>query len=331
MDFIVNIDIRKPARQINYRDKILLIGSCFTEHIGNSLQDLKFKTLQNPNGILFDPHSVCESLQSYIDNKKYSEPDFFQLHDIWHSWAHHSRYSNVDLLDAVRNVNQSQQKAHEFLKDAKWLIITLGSSFSYHLTPGPSPRGEGSEPVANCHRAPAQWFSKWLMKVDEIVSSFENLLQRLFDFNPALNIIFTVSPVRHIRDGVIDNNRSKARLIEAVHYLVNKSDKLYYFPAYELVIDVLRDYRFYDADLVHPNYMATEFVLEKFEEACIDEESRRIIKEVEPVVIARKHKAFQPSTPAHRQFLQAHLEKAKRLKKKYPFLDVDEEIKYFDS
>jgi hypothetical protein len=329
MDFMVNIEIKKPARQINYRDKILLVGSCFTEHIGNSLEELKFSVLQNPNGILFDSHSVCRSLNSYIANKKYKEADFFRLNDVWHSWEHHSRYSNTNLTEAVRIVNESQQKAHEFLKETKWLIITLGSSFSYRLTPGPSPRGEGGEPVANCHRAPAQWFVKHLMTIDEIVSGFDECLKRLFEFNSRLKIIFTVSPVRHIRDGVVDNNRSKARLIEAVHHLINKQQQLYYFPAYELVIDVLRDYRFYDADLVHPNYMGTEFVLEKFEEACIDEESRLIIKEVNPIVIARKHKAFQPTTEAHRQFLQTHFEKAKTLQKKYPFLELEDEINYF--
>jgi hypothetical protein len=138
-----------------------------------------------------------------------------------------------------------------------------------------------------------------------------------------------VSPVRHIRDGVIENNRSKARLLESVHHLVNKFDQLYYFPAYELVIDVLRDYRFYDVDLVHPNYMATEFVLEKFTETCIDEESQELIREVKDIVIARKHKAFQPATNAHRQFLKTYFEKAKTLQKKYPFIDLEEEVLYF--
>jgi GSCFA family protein len=328
MDFMVNIDIKKLEPQINYHDKIFLIGSCFTEHIGNSLEELKFSVLQNPNGILFDPHSVCESLNSYIENKKYSEQDFFHLNDVWHSWHHHSRYSNTDLEQAIKNVNQSQQSAHEFLKQAHWLIITLGSSFSYRLTKL-STGGIPGEGVANCHRAPAQWFRKYLMTVDEIVSGFENCFEVLFKFNPELKIIFTVSPVRHIRDGVIDNNRSKARLIEAVHSLEEHYANAYYFPAYELVIDVLRDYRFYDVDLVHPNYMATEFVLEKFETACIDEESVKIMNEVNQIVIARKHKAFQPDTEAHRQFLQAHFQKARALQEKYSFLDLEEEINYF--
>src|SRR5206468_3652851 len=159
MDLIINIDLKKPSKQINYEDKILLVGSCFTEHIGNSLQELKFSVLQNPNGILFDPNSVANSLASYLCSRTYGEEDFFQLHEVWHSWDHHSRFSNTDLHEAIRTVNASQQQAYDFSKTADWIIITLGSSFSYRLTAGPSPRVEGRA-VANCHRAPAQWFSK---------------------------------------------------------------------------------------------------------------------------------------------------------------------------
>ena len=334
MNFMVNIDLRKPPRQINYEDKILLIGSCFTEHIGNSLEELKFSVLQNPNGILFDPRSVSKSLVSYIENRQYNEKDFFQLNEIWHSWRHHSRFSNTNLNEAVRIVNTSQQMAHQFLKQADWIIVTLGSSFSYQLTEqaanaGGDPREAGAG-VANCHRAPAQWFNKHLMTVDEIILNLDDALRQLFQLNPDLNIVFTVSPVRHIRDGVVDNNRSKARLIEVVHQLVSKYDNLNYFPAYELVIDVLRDYRFFDTDLVHPNYMATEFVLEKFAESFIDEPTQKLMQEIKSLVTARKHKAFQPDTTAHQQFLKTYFEKAKVLKEKYSFLDLDEEIKYFN-
>lgn len=338
MDLMVNIDLKKLSRPINYRDKILLIGSCFTEHIGNSLEELKFSVLQNPHGILFDPYSVSRSLISYIQNKQYNENDFFQLNEVWHSWAHHSRYSNRNREQAMHAVNASQQKAHEFLKTADWIIITLGSSFSYRLTKMPesaqvSPTGGDVDGVgvANCHRAPAQWFRKHLLTIDEIVLALGDTLEQLFQFNPSLNIIFTISPVRHIRDGVIDNNRSKARLIESVHELVSTSDRLHYFPAYEIVIDVLRDYRFYDVDLVHPNYMATEFVLEKFAEACIDESSQKLMEEIRSIVIARKHRAFQPDTTAHKQFLKAHLEKTKALKDKYPFLELSAELDHFAS
>ena len=328
MDFMLNIELKKLQASISYTDKILLIGSCFTEHIGNTLGNLKFSILQNPNGILFDPSSVCKSLISYTENKKYTENDLFQLNEVWHSWQHHSRYSNLDRSAALDNINQSQQQAHDFLAKANWVIITLGSSFSYRLTPKAAQYRAG-EGVANCHRAPAQWFDKQLLGIDEIISMLDTCYHRLLQFNPGLNILFTVSPVRHIRDGVVENNRSKARLIEAVHHLVNKFDQLHYFPAYELVIDVLRDYRFYDVDLVHPNYMATEFVLEKFSDTCIDDESRQLMLEIRKIVIARNHKAFQPDTNAHRDFLAAHLAKTKSLSEKYPFLSFEEELDYF--
>ena len=332
MQFQLPINIKSPEIRINYRDKILLTGSCFTEHIGNSLSELKFSTLQNPNGILFDPRSVCNSLISYIENKQYKKEDLFYLNEIWNSWEHHSRFSNINADDTLKIINESQQQAHNFLKDTDWLIITLGSSFSYRLTSEATLGGlQNNNGVANCHRAPSQWFNKHLLSIDETISLLDTSYHRLKQFNPRLKIIFTISPVRHIRDGVIENNRSKARLIEAVHHMVNKFPGLYYFPAYELVIDVLRDYRFYDVDMVHPNYPATEFVMEKFNESFIDEQSQQLMEEIKKIVIARKHKAFQPETNVHKTFLKTHLEKAKELQSKFSFLDLSEEINYFKS
>jgi hypothetical protein len=331
MDFMVNIELKKLPKPITYHDKLLLTGSCFTEHIGNALMEGKFSVLQNPNGILFDPASVCKSLVSYIENTQYRETDLFQLNDVWHSWQHHSRFSNTNPKTAIEIINASQQNAHTFLKQANWLIVTLGSSFSYRLikqTESSKTALEGSG-VANCHRAPGQWFIKHLLEITETVSMLEDCYRQLIRFNGNLHIIFTVSPVRHIRDGVIDNNRSKARLIEAVHHMANKFQNVYYFPAYELVIDVLRDYRFYDIDLAHPNYTATEFVLEKFSDACIDEFSKQLMRDVKKIVIARKHRAFQPETKAHQEFLRSNFEKAKMLQEEYPFLDLKDEIAYF--
>ena len=332
MQFQLPIQIKAPEVRITYRDKIMLTGSCFTEHIGNSLEELKFSILQNPNGILFDPRSVCNSLISYIENKQYKKEDLFYLNEIWNSWEHHSRFSNINADDALKNINESQQQAYIFLKEADWLIITLGSSFSYRLTNEAILGGlQNNNGVANCHRAPSQWFNKHLLTIDETVSLLDTTYQRLKQFNPKLKIIFTISPVRHIRDGVIENNRSKARLIEAVHHMINKFPGLYYFPAYELVIDVLRDYRFYDIDMVHPNYPATEFVMEKFNESFINEQSQQLMEEIKKIVIARKHKAFQPETIAHKAFLKTHLEKTKELQLKFSFLDLSDEINYFKS
>jgi hypothetical protein len=346
MEFQLPIQINSLPRPIEYPDSILLTGSCFTEHIGNHLREVKFDSLQNPHGIIFDPASVASSIVSYIRNKQYSEEDLFYYNECWHSWQHHSAFSNMDRAACLRGINESQSRAHDFLKRAKWLIITLGSAFSYRLSPdapesfrpaalsaSASTQGlaAGWTSVANCHRAPAPIFRKHLLTIEEINSELDNCLHQLFHFNPSIGLIFTVSSVRHVRDGVIENNRSKARLIEVVHHLAGKFDKIWYFPAYELVIDVLRDYRFYDIDMVHPNYQATHFVLEKFTRHCIGAGSQSIMEEVRKIAIARKHKPFQPATLAHKRFLQDHWQKAKELSEKYPYLRLEEELDYFSS
>jgi hypothetical protein len=336
MEFQLPISIPSLPQPIRYADKILLTGSCFTEHIGNALKDWKFKTLQNPNGILFDPASVAASLVSYIRPKIYTEEDLVFAGELWQSWQHHSCWSHVDKEECLRGINDSQARAYDFLKGARWLIITLGSAFSYRLSdqaPAEWRKGVASDipAVANCHRAPAPTFYKHLLTIEEINAALDNCLHQLFYFNPDLRVIFTVSPVRHVRDGVIENNRSKARLIESVHHLVNKFDRLWYFPAYELVIDILRDYRFYDVDMVHPNYPATAFVLEKFTRHCIDESGRQLLEEVKKIVIARRHRPLQPATQAHRRFLREHWEKTAALARQYPFLDLTEELGYFSA
>jgi len=326
MNFMLQLELPKAAKLINHSQKILSVGSCFTEHIGNALSSLKFGVLQNPNGILFDPASVAASLTSYIQGDQYCESDLFQTGELWHSWRHHSRFSATGKDTVIANINASQTEAHRFLKEADWLIITLGSSFSYQL----KNTSTGIYcPVANCHRAPAQWFQKHLMTIDETVAKLDNVLYQLFLFNPNLNIIFTVSPVRHIRDGVVENNRSKARLLESVHHLTGKFDRLFYFPSYELVIDILRDYRFYSEDMVHPNYLATDFVLQHFIQTFMSDETGDIIKEIRKLNIARKHRSAYPHTLAHQNFLNSNLEKTKVLHRQYPFLDLDEEINYF--
>lgn len=332
MQFFTSINIKPLQPPISHEDNILLIGSCFTEHIGNYLMDVKFNALQNPNGILFDPLSVCYSLVSYIHNEQYTEDDLFCLNEAWHSWQHHSRFSNPDKDECLRIINESQNEAHHFLKKTNWLIITLGSSFAYKLSAEAATefiKGERKE-VANCHKAPAQTFIKHLCTIDETVTALDGTIHQLFHFNPNVKIIFTISPVRHLRDGVVENNRSKARLIEAVHHLVTKFDKLYYFPAYELVIDVLRDYRFYDVDLAHPNYAATQFVLEKFSESCFDASTQELMKEIKNIIVAKNHTPFNPQSQQHKKFLQIYFEKTKNLQQQYPWLDFIKEMEYFE-
>lgn len=329
MNFMSSINIGKLTPPIQYGEKILLMGSCFTEHIGNALAAHKFDVLQNPSGILFDPSSVCKSLIAYMENSSFVESDLIYLNELWQSWQHHSKFSGIHATAVLQKINEEQQIAHQFLKQSDWVIVTLGSSYVYVLNENnPNPERHGTQ-VANCHRAPGNWFQKKLLTITEIIASLDHCYHRVRYFNPKIKILFTISPVRHLRDGVVENNQSKARLIEAVHHVVNKFNDCFYFPSYELVIDVLRDYRFYDIDLAHPNYAATEYVLERFVEACIDPASASIMAQVKQITTARKHLAFQPETKAHQLFLKTHYEKAKKLQEQYPFLNMAEELNYF--
>jgi hypothetical protein len=322
MQFMLSLDIPALQKPISYTDNILLTGSCFTEHIADRLQQNKFRVLSNPHGILFNPLSVASSLDGYMDGKQYDQGDLFNLNELWNSWDHHTRFSNVASEAALSSINASQAEASAFIKKADWVVITLGSAFQYYLK-------ETGKPVANNHRAPAQWFEKKLLSTDEIVTALGNTLQKLFELNPFVQVMLTISPVRHIRDGVVDNNRSKARLIEAVQTLCGRFEKAHYFPAYELVIDVLRDHRFYDIDLVHPNFAATSYVWEQFVKSCIAPPVQEVMQQVQEIVTARSHRTRFPDTAAHKKFKDSYAAKTKALMDKYPFLDMNEELKYF--
>lgn len=324
MQFQLPIQIPPFSPPITYEDKILLSGSCFTEHIGGYLAAHKFQTLLNPSGILFEPQKVCKSIIDYIENKIYVESDLIYDQELWHSWDHHSVFSNPSPERVLEGINQASTRAHQFLKQADWLILTFGSSFYYTYKPT-------GRIVANCHKFPGKDFEKKLGTIEETVTAIDTLLYRLRHFNPGIKIIFTISPVRHVRDGLIENNRSKARLIEAVHHVVEKFDRLYYFPSYELVIDVLRDHRFFDIDLVHPNYAATQFVLEKFCSHCLDKNTIKLLEEIREIVFAKNHKPFHPTSKKHQAFREKYYNLCSALQEKYPFLNFSDEIQFFQS
>ncbi len=185
--------------------------------------------------------------------------------------------------------------------------------------------------MANCHKVPTDKFNKRLLSINGVVDALQIMLEKLVVFNPGLKIIFTISPVRHLRDGFVENNRSKATLIHAVHQLVEKNKDSFYFPAYELIIDDLRDYRFYAEDMVHPNYAATNYVWEKFISTCIDDPSQLLMKDIAVIVAAKNHRAFNPTSEQHKKFLQTNLEKVKKLQQQYQYINFLEEENYFRS
>ena len=323
MDFHLSLTPQPLPVRIELRDPILLSGSCFTEHMASRLKHFKFPVLENPNGILFNPVSLSQSLIRAVDGHPYRSDELFCENGLWSSWDFHSRFSDPDPESALESMNRSVAETHAFLGQAKWAMLTLGSAYVYQL--------DDRRIVANCHKVPAARFRRRLLSVEETMSALDTLVHRLFRFNPFLRLILTVSPVRHLRDGFVENSRSKAVLIQSVHQMADKFDRIHYFPAYELVIDDLRDYRFYAEDMVHPNYQATGYVWEKFAESSIGGASREAMKEIDRIRAAMSHRPLHPASEQHRQFREKHLRVAKDLALRMPLLALRDEIGFFSS
>jgi len=326
--FKLTLDPKKSAMSMGYQDHLFLIGSCFTENIGAKMKAHMFTVMENPHGILFNPVSVMRAMDDYIQNKKYGEQDLFEYNELFNSWQHHTRFSDLTTTLALEKINASIHDAHHYLKQANKLIITLGSAWLYELT-ALAPQGPGII-VANNHKGPANWFTKKLMDPFELSSQLQNMVSQLQAFNINLDIIFTISPVRHLREGLVENNKSKSVLNVAVHDVIAKSSKVEYFPAYEYVIDDLRDYRFYAEDLVHPNYAATNYVWEKWVDTYVAEDTRDIMKQVIELQLAMQHKPFNKASKAHQSFVRSSLVKANALLEQYPFLPLQQAIRFFN-
>ena len=313
--------------KIKMTDNLLLMGSCFTEQIGKKLTAHKFNTIENPNGILFNPISIAKALKSYTEETVLAENDLFYYNELWASREHHTRFSDPEKQQILLKINTEHTAAATFIKTADWILITLGSAFVYEWKEI-IPTDNYENVAANCHKIPTDKFNRRLLNVLEIVTVLKEMQQQVFKVNPWTKFIFTISPVRHLREGFIENNRSKAALIQAVHEITNETNS-FYFPAYELVIDDLRDYRFFAEDLVHPNYAATNYVWEKFVHSVIDESSQQIMKEINEINAAVNHKAFNPSSTSHKKFMQINFEKVVMLSQKYPHLDLSKELQFF--
>lgn len=321
-DLFYNAHFNKLSMRIKAFDSIFFIGSCFSSNISEKMHDRKFHILSNPFGILFDTLSIYKALEHIINKKEYQTSDLFYHQELHGSWNHHTEFSETSAEIALHKINQKIIDAHSFLKNTDTVVITLGSAFSYYHT-------NTHQFVANCHKIPQKEFEKKLISASELTKSLDEITQKIQTFNPKAEIIFTISPVRHLRDGVIENNRSKAQLIEAVHQVISKNKKTHYFPSYEIVIDILRDYRFFDIDFAHPNYLATEIVFQYFVDLCMDIEDKELIEEMYKLKKAYNHRSLHPNTIAHQNFLKAHFEKVMDFAKKFPNVDFSNEIDYF--
>jgi len=296
---------------INYASNILLIGSCFVENIGNKLEYFKFQNLLNPFGILFHPKAIEALIADSVGKKKYSEKDIFFYNEQWHSFDAHSKLSNPSKEILLLELNSQLGLTNQKIQKASHVIITLGTAWVYRFV-------ESQNIVANCHKVPQKQFSKELLSVEEIVQSLENMVRLIKKVNPDVAIIFTVSPVRHLKDGFIENTQSKSHLITAIHSIL--TDNIHYFPSYEIMMDELRDYRFYAEDMMHPNHLAIEYIWNKFKEVWISEDSNKIMDEVDVIQKNLQHKPFNPNSESHQKFLQ-NLEISKQqLELKLPFI-----------
>lgn len=319
MQLHLDLKIRRSEHLIDHRQALLLMGSCFSEHIGQKLKSLKFKADTNPFGIVFNPRSMAISLQRITEEKAYTANDLIQHNNLWHGLDAHGRFSDTGQAKVLQQLNQSLHSWHEQLKTARWLMLTFGSAYVYrHLATG--------RYVANCHRIPQQDFSKELLDKESIVSELSAVLEHLKVINPRCRVLLTVSPVKHLRDGVVENNLSKAILLQSVHALVALHPQCAYFPAYELVTDDLRDYRFFEADMAHPNQQAIGYVWSKFANAYFSDDTLALNQKLEELNKARQHRFLHAEPQAIKAFKESYALKAKALKEQYPFIDLEEGV-----
>ncbi len=305
--------IKESRNLINYNSKIVLLGSCFSENIGNQLDYYKFQTTQNPFGILFHPIAIENLITNAINEKKYTENDVFFNNEQYHSFDTHSSLSANNERDFLDNLNSSIKSTRKTLEEASHIIITLGTSWVYRYI-------ESDQIVANCHKVPQKKFLKEILSVDTISESLENIILLIKSINKNASILFTVSPVRHIKDGFIENSQSKSHLITAIHQVIDKRKYNYYFPSYEIMMDELRDYRFYAEDMIHPNKTTINYIWEKFMSTWFDVSANSTMKEIDIIQKGMLHKPFNPNSEKHLQFLENLEQKKLKIMREYSFM-----------
>ncbi|TLX76161.1 GSCFA domain protein [Labilibacter sediminis] len=322
--FRTEIEVKENSYKIEYDTKVMFLGSCFATNIGQKFKESKLQAMVNPFGVIYNPVSVANTLRSIIQNKQYTESEIHFKNDHWHSFHHHSSFSHQSKDSCLQNINTNNQKAHNYLKETKFLFITFGTAWVYQWI-------ENNQIVSNCHKYPAKVFNRFMLNPNEIINTYKKLLTELLVFNPQIKIIFTVSPVRHWKDGAHGNQLSKSTLLLAIDSLVEMFESSDYFPAYEIMLDDLRDYRFYDDDMLHPNRLAIEYIWNKFELCYFSKNTLQYQKEMIKLVKAINHRPFDSTSESHQKFLRDQIDKVKSHKINYPKTDFSEEIRFLKS
>ena len=348
MDFFTKVDIPAAGFEIDYTSRIAFFGSCFADNISAQFSARKFNVLANPFGTVYNPVSIATQIRAIASGKVFGEGDVFQdarsaqdARGPWYSWDTHGSLSASTREECIAKLNDAASSAREFLQQADVMFITLGTAFVYYLKDA-SATGNGDahgRAVANCHRQAPALFERRMITVEEAARALENIVQDLHRLNPKSHIVFTVSPLRHMGDGAHNNTLSKATLMLAVNNVINKVTTVpsassgtlpvSYFPSYEIVMDELRDYRFYADDMVHLSKTAEEYIFERMAETYCSEKTRADIAQVEKLMRMANHRIADPESPATYAVAEKILAQAGELEKKIPGLDLSEEKQKF--
>ena len=310
MKFRTEIKCSPASQQIDHQSKVVLLGSCFSEHMERKFDHFKFDSFSNPFGILFHPLAIEKAVEDCIAENYYTQDLLLKHNDSWLSLNHHSKFNHSDPEKTLTTINQHIEGAHTALKKASHVIITLGTAWIYTYN-------ENGQTVGNCHKISQKKFTKSLLTSEEILKSLKGILKQIRGVNKEANFIFTLSPVRHLKDGFIENSLSKALLLTAIHE-VAKDTGIYYFPAYEIMLDDLRDYRFYNSDMIHPNETAIDYIWDLFGSSWISESSIKLMTEIDEIQRSLAHRPFDAASQGHQNFLLALDAKINKLQLRHP-------------
>lgn len=320
--FRTEIQVEEAKQKIHYHSRLLFMGSCFASNIGSFFSEHSLNCMVNPFGVLYNPFSIANSLDRIIEQMPFSDDDVLCSNNLYHTFYHHSQFNGLDKDEFLEQINSSLKKCTDFLKKTDVMIITFGTAWVYQ-------HNERGIIVSNCHKYPSKDFARYRLNIDEIVERYHVLLHNIATINPNIRFIFTVSPVRHWKDGAHGNQLSKSTLLLAVNQLIKNNDRCHYFPAYELLLDDLRDYRFFSDDMLHPSDKAIEYIRQKFISSQFDTEAKNVIEQLIKLRRASLHRPFNPETEAHQSFIQKHINKVDNFQKQFPKLDLSPLKRFF--